>query len=41
MSNSNELTTTPSESFMKAPRAHYRLRGGKILAALVLLALMT
>ena len=40
MSNSNELTTTPSESFMKAPRAHYRLRGGKILAALVLLALM-
>ncbi len=32
-----ETPLPPASSFMKAPRAHYRMRGGKILALLMLL----
>ena len=37
---SNPSPSPKSDSFMKEPRAHYRLRGGKILAILVVIALV-
>ena len=40
MSSSTDMVPMPNESFMKAPRAHYRLRGGKALAVLVVMALV-